>query len=612
MQLRFLRITGPEVPPAEINFGPGLNVIYGGSNTGKSHIMRLVDFVLGAGRPPEPISEQARYNLAHLGVVMADGEEKTFVRALAGGNIRVLDGLRREPPTAKEGEPLSAKHGANSVSMYLLADMNSAGRRVRTDAKGETKELSYRDFKPHILVDEAKVQSDESPIQGGQVFNRTRELSTFKYMLTGVDDSALDIAKPEKGLVEKQAAQLELLDRQIGEVERTIEQTETDLEEIEQIDAALDEELSNQFRVQEQTEGTYQRLSAQRNQLRAALEEAHEREREIDLLHARFALLLQHYDADIERLKGIIDAGYVYDAEPDAHCSVCGSAPEHHDRTRTCEGDIPAIIEAASVELREVTRRRSELVETAKALRDEKEEVLAGLPAVEERLRVVAAGIQREVPSVTSVRSVTQALVARRLAIQGELELVRRRAALMEQRAEIGVSPGYDATTLIAENQLDGATLDAFCEVVEAELQSWDFPDARRVFFETTRRDISVAGKSRASNGKGVRALLHAAFSIALMKFCKSNNRPHPGFLMIDSLFITYRDPSNAEETQIAQTPLRDRAFREFKALNTDLQLIILENVDVPEWLTDDPQSTYFTGRAGVGRAGLFPVQVNS
>jgi hypothetical protein len=368
MQLRFLRITGPDVPPAEVAFGPGLNVIYGGSNTGKSHIMRLVDFVLGAGRPPEPIAEQARYDFAHLGVIMGSGEEKTLVRALAGGNIRVLNGLRNDNPSPKEGTVLSAKHAANSISMFLLDDIGAAGARLRTDAKGETKELSYRDFKPHILIDEAKVQSEQSPIQGGQVFNRTRELSVFKYMLTGVDDSALDYAKPEKGFVEKQAAQLELLDRQIEEVDRTIQGRGTDPEELENVDANLDEQIIDQFRVQEQTEATYQRLSTQRNLIRLQLDQASDRAREIDLLQARFRLLLQHYDADIERLEGIIDAGHVYDAEPEGRCAVCGAAPEHHDRTQTCEGDVPAIIEAANAELKEVTRRRAGLVGTAKEL----------------------------------------------------------------------------------------------------------------------------------------------------------------------------------------------------------------------------------------------------
>lgn len=607
MQLRFLRITGPSVSPAEIKFGPGLNVIYGGSNTGKSHILRLVDFVLGAGRAPEPIAEQARYDLVHLGVVLENGQEKTLTRALAGGNVRVFDGLRRDQASPNAGTQLSARHGPNSVSMYLLEDMKSAGKRLRTDAKGETKELSFRDFKTHVLVEEAKIQSEESPIQSGQVMNRTRELSTFKYMLTGVDDSALDIAKPEKGFAEKQAAQLELLDRQIEEVERSIERIEGDPEDIESIDADLTRLISDQFAIQEKTEAEYQRLSRERAEIRRHIEEAQDRTQEINLLQARFAFLMQHYDADIARLKGIIDAGYVYDAEPEALCQVCGSAPEHHDRSRTCVGDISGIITAASAELDEVSRRRRALVETAQELRSEKNQVQAELPGLHEQLREISSGIQREVPAVTTVRSETEALVARRIAIQGELGLVRRRTELAKQRNEIGVSPGYDATTLIAENQLDGATLDDFCQIVEAELQCWEFPDAKRVFFETNRRDISVAGKSRAANGKGVRALLHAAFSVGLMKFCNQKKRPHPGFVVIDSLFITYRDPSNPEEVNIAETPLRDRAFRCFKAIDESLQLIILENVDVPDWLESDPQCTRFTGLRGVERKGLFP-----
>jgi hypothetical protein len=184
---------------------------------------------------------------------------------------------------------------------------------------------------------------------------------------------------------------------------------------------------------------------------------------------------------------------------------------------------------------------------------------------------------------------------------------VRRREALLTQRAELGVSPGYDSTTIVAQQQLDGATLDAFCQVVETELQSWEFPDARRVFFELQKLDISVAGKSRAANGKGVRALLHGAFSIALMKYCRERERAHPGFLLLDSLFITYKDPSDEEETAIARTPLKDRAFQSFASMPSDLQLIVLDNVDVPDWLEKNPQCTHFTGRPGVRRTGLFP-----
>ena len=147
MQLRFLLVTGPKSTPAAVEFGPGLNVIYGGSNTGKSHILRLIDYVMGARLPPEPIIEQAEYDLVHLGLVLDDAREKTLVRALQGGDIRVIDGLVRRRPLASEGIQVSANHGAKvSLSKLLLAQLGASNARIRTDATGKTRDLSFRDL----------------------------------------------------------------------------------------------------------------------------------------------------------------------------------------------------------------------------------------------------------------------------------------------------------------------------------------------------------------------------------------------------------------------------------------------------------------------------------
>jgi len=135
-----------------VEFGPGLNVIYGGSNTGKSHVLRLIDFVLGAKNAPEPIVEQAGYDFAHVGVVLDDGSERTFVRALQGGNIKVLEGLSHVRPTQSQGTSVSAQHGAqNSLSRLLLGQVGATDARVRVDASGKTRDLSFRDLERHSL-----------------------------------------------------------------------------------------------------------------------------------------------------------------------------------------------------------------------------------------------------------------------------------------------------------------------------------------------------------------------------------------------------------------------------------------------------------------------------
>jgi hypothetical protein len=615
MQLRFLMVTGPKVQAAAVEFGPGLNVIYGGSNTGKSHILRLIDYLLGSKEPPEPIIEQAEYDLAHLGVVLDDGSMKTLVRALQGGDIKILDGLVKVRPSPSEGTSVSAQHSAKaSLSKLLLAQLGANAARIRTDANGKTRDLSFRDLGRHALVNETKIQDALSPVLSGQYVTKTAETSVFKFLLAGVDDSALDLAKSDAAQPMRQAAQLELLDRQIRDFEREIAESDQDQdhEELSRLDGELDQELARSFEIQETAEIGYRGLTSTRRELRREYESIQDRIAEIDTLQARFRLLTEHYASDRERLDSIIEAGQYFTLEDGATCPVCGAESKHQRPGMACEGDVDQIVSAAKAEAAELNARSEELQLTIDTLASEHSALGARARELLPQLETLQESILREVPSVQTVRSQTNVVIQRKLQIQKRLDLFRRRSRFIAQRAELGVSPGYDSSTIVAQQQLDGAVLDSFSQVVEAELQSWNFPNAQRVFFELQKMDISVAGKSRSANGKGVRALLHGAFSVALMRYCRERKRAHPGFVVLDSLFITYRDPADAEEAVIASTPLKDRAFRAFAAMPASQQLIVLENVDVPEWLLGQPQCTHFTGEPTVGRAGFFPVSAGA
>ena len=138
MQLRFLQISGPDTEPATVDFVAGLNVINGPSNTGKSYILRVIDYLLGARDAPEPINEQALYDLAHLGIVLDDGTEKTIVRALAGGEIRVLDGL-----TKKQTERQARRGNVSSKQREVLTFKIPARPSASRECRGEQSSHRY-------------------------------------------------------------------------------------------------------------------------------------------------------------------------------------------------------------------------------------------------------------------------------------------------------------------------------------------------------------------------------------------------------------------------------------------------------------------------------------
>ena len=113
----------------------------------------------------------------------------------------------------------------------------------------------------------------------------------------------------------------------------------------------------------------------------------------------------------------------------------------------------------------------------------------------------------------------------------------------------------------------------------------------------------------RSAHGKGVRAILHAAFTIGLAQYCFNNNRPHPGFVVLDSPLVTYRPPRAGEtvDENVLDIDVASRFYSDIQE-SVEGQVIVMENMDPPNGLKAGSTDIFFTGVAGEGRAGFFPV----
>ncbi len=198
IQMRRIRVVGPQKPPRDIMFNRGLNILYGGSNTGKSHLVGLIDFIFGARTKPIIPPEGQGYDAGMMTIQLPDESIVTLCRAFAGGGIRVVTGVVDNWPSESEGQLYTEQHGrGQSLSEYLLQILGMDGKRLRTNAAGKTRDLSFRDLVHLFVIDETKIQSKTSPIETGQVMLKTGELSAFKLLLTGIDDSKLEVSTPE-------------------------------------------------------------------------------------------------------------------------------------------------------------------------------------------------------------------------------------------------------------------------------------------------------------------------------------------------------------------------------------------------------------------------------
>ncbi|MBA2951886.1 hypothetical protein [Streptomyces himalayensis] len=127
--------------PATVEFSPGLTVIYGASETGKSYIEKSVDYTLGASEL-KPIPEDEGYSRILLRLRVDDGRALKRSRGPADSTIAVFNCDLRQLTTAPADATLSYKHSSTSqrnIYRYLLKVLGIDGLTILRNSRGEVR-----------------------------------------------------------------------------------------------------------------------------------------------------------------------------------------------------------------------------------------------------------------------------------------------------------------------------------------------------------------------------------------------------------------------------------------------------------------------------------------
>jgi hypothetical protein len=612
LRLRHIVFHGPNRPAAGLDFGAGLNVLYGASESGKSFVVEAIDFMLGGRAGLRDIPERVGYDRILLGVETLAGEQFTLVRSVEGGSFLAVPGLHSEPPgggveKAELGESHNERNLTN-LSMYLLQRCALDGRRVRKNKFGETNSLSFRNLARLLIVNETEIIAQRSPLSDGNPTADTPNFATFKLLLTGVDDSALVFTKPKSAEEQSRDAQLELLDQLIDEYKERLAELTKDPNDLENQLQRLDGTLSQQSTQLATSETEYRGYASRRREMRQKLEEGRERRGEIAALLERFTLLDLHYVSDLARLRGIEEGGTLYEVLGQAPCPLCGAEPAHHRRDSDCDGNVEAVVAAARSEIAKIDLLRTELADTVRGLEREAIGFDRRLPKLDTDLQRLSRGIEQLIaPKLTQLRTAYGGLADKRGEVREALSIYKSIKDAEARRIKIENGPDEQKEAPVSEGDLPTSVAESFAVVVEAILKDWHFPEAERVFFDPKARDLVIAGKLRTARGKGLRAITHAAFTLGLLQFCKNKETPHPSFVILDTPLRAYREPEGQDD-DLSGTDLNVKFYDYLAALANDRQVILVENTDPPAEILRRTQVTMFSKNPHSGRYGFFPV----
>jgi predicted nucleic acid-binding Zn-ribbon protein len=612
-RLRHLSFLGPEREVAHLPFGPGLNVIYGASETGKSFLVEAIDFMLGGKPPLRDIPERVGYDRILLGIETIQGALFTLRRSTDGGRFRLYDGLHEiEPAEGSEFRELAEQHSDRNnenLSSFLLDICDLSSKRIRRNKRGDTNSLSFRNLARLVIVTETEITDQRSPLSDGNPTTDTANFATFKLLLTGVDDSSLVSAGTKSPEEQGRDAQGELLDQMIEDYEARLKSITKYPRDLREQLARLESSIEQQELQLNTSEAQFRALSARRRSLREKIEIGTDRRVEIAELVDRFNLLHNHYESDISRLQGIQEAGAMFTALGQAPCPLCGSPHESHRRADDCEGDVEAIVAASASEIAKIHLLQEELTATVASLQKEAASYDRQIP----RLNVQLTNISQEIetllsPQLNRMRASYTELSHKRGEVREALSLSitlddikKRRIALEPTELE-----GGQQGSAIADADLPTSISDKFSVQIEDLLRDWHFPNAQRVHFDSKAKDLIISGKLRTARGKGHRAITHAAFTIGLLEYCRIQDTPHPGLVVLDSPLLAYRAPEG-EEDDLSGTGLSQKFYEHLIAMSSNKQVIIVENVTPPDNVTSLPQTTFFTRNQNSGRYGFFP-----
>ncbi len=573
-QLVELRLIGSNIKDSYVEFKPGLNVITGPSETGKSFILDCIDYVLGKAKTPKKIAEIKGYDEVILKIrVNVDRKNLIFKRDLKNNKSNIE--LNNNGVTTSLKYKLDKNN--NNISTYLLDLIGLSNKKLKKNNSNKVENLSYRDINCLVLIDEKRIIQEKSPFYSDNIINNTKYSSLIKLLLSGCDDS--NIVEVDKKRKEKIIAKNELILNLIKSFESEIPKL-CNKKNIEM----LDEEIKALDLKFDETESRISAFKAEfilkENIFKALREDIlknENRKSNIEDFSLRLDLLEQHYKSDLERVEAVAEVSEVFFKIDNRFCPKCGlNLDEKLDENY----NFHEIIEACNTEKIKISNLNYNLMLTKKSIFEEK----SNLDIEIEKNKLEYKNIEEEIENLLKpimIKSIEELIIIKESIFKLK-EINYKKEKIIE--LEKMICPTNFNKIEKSEIKIDeDIYFDELSDLLIKNLNLLNIDKSNKVIFNKKNFDFVINGKDRNVFGKGVRAILFSIIIVSLFEYCKKKNTPHPGFIVLDSPLVAYEEPEkNNNDLFNFDQNFKDYFYSILSKEFSDDQLIIIENTTPP------------------------------
>lgn len=580
-------VTGSGKTDSIIELSNGVNIIYGPSNTGKTYIVKCIDYMFGSER--EPIDISTGYQYIKI-IVRTQCGTITMSRKIGENKIGVSSNDNNVPSGkyATKASRTNYDKTINSVWLSLIGinDLHL----VISNENYKKQILSWRTFSHMFMLTETKIISEYSAILSGRDTSNTAVIASLIFLLSGQDFAETETKDTKEIKEAKKSAVKAYINKELFRLSERNQELLAQLKENPNIDIAVEiEKIMAEISTNEKRINN----SIEENQkILARLYEKNENLSECNVLLNRYDELTTQYDADLKRLNFIVDGEVNLNASFSTHCPFC-------------DGEVVVkknqnYVDAAKSDYKKIKLQAKDLESASKELRSEKLSLEQEIDTLMAKKKSIEELIEKELKPQMSILKEKLSAYKDVIECQKEIDILKK---LSEQKTADMIENDTDQESELkfkVKEHLDYSFISELSNDIKSFLENCNYDNLLSVIFDKADMDVAINGKKKSSNGKGYNAYFNSVVAIVLSRYMESKAKYSPDFLVLDSPILSLKE----KETKKPSETMRNTLFENIVDNQKGIQTIVIEN-EIPEINYKDANIIHFTKEKNNGRYGF-------